>query len=81
MSAAVANFSWLETRVNPNDLYGGGQSDDIFTTQPTLTGAVYMVPDTPGLGIEIDEAALTREAFKFCEAPHLKSRDGSVTNW
>ena len=81
MSAAVANFSWLETRVNPGDLYGGGAGDDIFTTQPRLSGAVYPVTDAPGLGIEIDEAALTRESFKFWEAPHLKRRDGSVTNW
>ena len=81
LSAAVANFSWLETRVNPNDLYGGGQTDDIFTTQPRLTGAVYPVNAAPGLGIEINEAALTRESFKFWEAPHLKRRDGSVTNW
>ena len=80
-SAAVANFSWLETRVNPNDLYGGGGADDVFTLQPKLQGAVYPVPDTPGLGIEIDEKALTRESFKFWEAPHLKRRDGSVTNW
>jgi galactonate dehydratase len=81
MSAAVANFSWLETRVNANDLYGGGQTDDVFTLQPKLDGVVYPVTDTPGLGIEIDEKALTREAFKFWEAPHLKRRDGSVTNW
>ena len=27
MSAAVANFSWLETRVNPDDLYGDGGAD------------------------------------------------------
>jgi galactonate dehydratase len=80
-SAAVANFAWLETRVNPNDLYGGGQSDDIFTLQPKLTGAVYPVPSTPGLGIEVNEQALARESFKFWEAPHLKRRDGSVTNW
>ena len=80
-SAAVANFSWLETRVNPDDLYGGGQSDDIFITQPALTGAVYPVNPAPGLGIEIDEAALTRESFRFWEAPHLNRRDGSVTNW
>ncbi len=80
-SAAVANFSWLETRVNPDDLYGGGGADDVFTLQPKLQGAVYPVPDTPGLGIEIDEKALTRESFKFWEAPHLKRRDGSVTNW
>ena len=81
MSAAVANFSWLETRVNANDLYGGGQTDDVFALQPKLDGVVYPVTDTPGLGIEIDEKALTREAFKFWEAPHLKRRDGSVTNW
>ena len=80
-SAAVANFAWLETRVNPGDLYGGGQSDDVFTRQPRLQGAVYPVDSAPGLGIEIDEKALTREAFKFWEAPHLKRRDGSVTNW
>jgi galactonate dehydratase len=81
MSAAVANFSWLETRVNPDDLYGGGLSDDVFTRQPRLSGAVYPVDDAPGLGIEIDEAALTRESFKFWEAPHLRRHDGSVTNW
>ncbi len=80
-SAAVANFAWLETRVNPNDLYGGGANDDVFTRQPKLTGAVYKVDSAPGLGIEIDEKALTRESFKFWEAPHLKRRDGSVTNW
>lgn len=80
-AAAVPNFSWLETRVNPDDLYGGGQSDDVFITQPKLTGAVYPVSDTPGLGIEIDEDRLTHEAFRFWEAPHLKRPDGSVTNW
>jgi galactonate dehydratase len=80
-SSAVANFAWLETRVNADDLYGGNNSDDVFLQQPKLKGAVYEVPDTPGLGIEIDEKALTREKFRFWEAPHLKRRDGSVTNW
>ena len=80
-SAAVANFAWLETRVKADDLYGAGAVDDVFTTRPMMQGAVYPVPDTPGLGIEIDEKALTREAFRFWEAPHLKRRDGSVTNW
>ena len=80
-SAAVANFAWLETRVNPNDLYGSGQTDDIFTLQPKLTGAVYPVNPAPGLGVEVNEAALVKESFRFWEAPHLKRRDGSVTNW
>jgi galactonate dehydratase len=80
-AAAVPNFAWLETRVNADDLYGGGQTDDVFITQPKLEGAVYPVPDTPGLGIEIDEDRLTHEAFRFWEAPHLRRPDGSVTNW
>ncbi|MDP8997631.1 MAG: mandelate racemase/muconate lactonizing enzyme family protein [Pseudomonadota bacterium] len=81
LSAAVANFSWLECRVSPGDLYAGGVGDDVFTRQPRLQGAVFPVDDACGLGIEIDEKALTRESFKFWEAPHLKRRDGSVTNW
>ena len=43
--------------------------------------AVYPVTDAPGLGIEVNEALLHTESFKFWEAPHLKRRDGSVTNW
>lgn len=81
LSAAVSNFAWLETRTSADDLYGGAPADDIFVQQPKLRGAVYEVPDSPGLGIEIDEKALVRESFRFWEAPHLKRRDGSVTNW
>ncbi len=80
-SAAVANFAWLETRANPADLYGGGLDEDVFPVQPRREGAVYPVPDAPGLGIEVDEKLLARESFRFWEAPHLKRRDGSVTNW
>ncbi len=80
-SAAVANFSWLETRATPQDLYGGGMADDMFPVQPRLDGAAYPVTDAPGLGIEVNEALLDRESFRFWEAPHLSRRDGSVTNW
>jgi len=80
-SAAVPNFSWLETRANPTDLYSGNPGDDLFPTQPVLDGVVFRVPDGPGLGIEVNEALLSQESFRFWEAPHLKRRDGSVTNW
>ena len=80
-SAAVPNFSWLETRANPTDLYSGNPGDDLFPTQPQLDGVVFRVPDGPGLGIEVNEALLSQESFRFWEAPHLKRRDGSVTNW
>ena len=46
-----------------------------------MIGANYVVPDAPGLGVDVDEAALTREAFRFWEAPHLRRKDGSYTNW
>ena len=49
--------------------------------QPTLDGATFAVGDAPGLGIKVDEAAISKQSFKFWEAPHLRRRDGSVTNW
>ena len=80
-AAAVANFAWLETRAWPGELYHGFDDAGIFTTQPRLNGAVYDVSDAPGLGVEVDEALVKKQSFKFWEAPHLRRADGSVTNW
>lgn len=80
-AAAVPNFAWLETRASPAESYLGFFDSEIFPTQPRLDGATYPVPDGPGLGVEVDEALVTRQTFAFWEAPHLKRRDGSVTNW
>ncbi len=57
-SAAVANFSWLECRASPAELYNHGENSDIFPVQMQLDGAHYPVPDTPGLGIEVNEELL-----------------------
>ena len=80
-AAAVANFSWLETRASPGELYHGFDDAGIFTTQPRLNGAVYDVSEAPGLGVEVDEVLVKKQSFKFWEAPHLRRTDGSVTNW
>ncbi|AZO43310.1 mandelate racemase/muconate lactonizing enzyme family protein [Mesorhizobium sp. M7D.F.Ca.US.005.01.1.1] len=80
-SAAVANFAWLETRASPGELYHGFDDAGIFPVQPKLTDAVYEVGDAPGLGVEVDEALVKKQSFKFWEAPHLRRTDGSVTNW
>jgi galactonate dehydratase len=80
-SAAAPNFSWLETRASPGELYHGFGDGSIFPVQPQLRGAVYDVPTAPGLGVEVDEEAVKRQTFKFWEAPHLRRNDGSVTNW
>jgi galactonate dehydratase len=80
MAAAVANFAWLECRASPVEALGF-DSSEIFPVQPRLDGAAYVVPDGPGLGVEVDEAAAAKQTFRFWEAPHLRRADGSFTNW
>jgi galactonate dehydratase len=79
LAAAVPNLAWLETRAPEVRL--GFDDADVFPVQPRLDGVDYPVGDLPGLGIEVNEAALQKESFRFWEAPHLTRRDGSVTNW
>lgn len=81
MAAAVPNFSWLECRASPVETHLGFDNSEVFPVQPRLEGAFYPVSDTPGLGVEVDEARLTRDPFRPWEAPHLVRRDGSYTNW
>jgi galactonate dehydratase len=59
----------------------GFDSSEFFPVQPRLEGACYLVPGAPGLGIEVNEELIKRQTFKFWQAPNLKRRDGSVTNW
>jgi galactonate dehydratase len=80
-AAAVANFAWLETRASPGELYHGFDDAEMFPSQLRLDGAVYPVPEGPGLGVEVDEALVRSQGFRFWEAPHLRRTDGSVTNW
>jgi galactonate dehydratase len=81
LSAAVPNFFALEVRANATDLYAGTPTAELFPQMPMLDGAVFRVPDGPGLGVEVNEEKLAADSFRFWEAPHLKRRDGSVTNW
>ena len=81
LAASVANFSWLECRSSPVEKHLGFDSSDFFPVQPRLEGAHYIVSDAPGLGVEVDEERVLRESFRFWEAPHLRRRDGSFTNW
>ena len=78
--AAVANFSWLETRSSPAEKLGFDNAE-FFPVQPRIENAIYVVSDAPGLGVEVNEDLIKLQSFKFWEAPHLKRQDGSVTNW
>ncbi len=55
--------------------------DEVFPVQPRLEGTWHRVPEGPGLGVEVNEEAVSEQTFKFWEAPHLHRRDGSHTNW
>ncbi len=80
LGMAVPNWSWAETRQSPVEALGF-HDPDLFPVQVPLEGAVYVVPDTPGLGVEVDEAALRATKPEPVEPPHLHRPDGSVTNW
>ncbi len=80
LGAAVPNFAWLEVRVSPTE-NTGRYDDEMFPVQPKLDGNGFPVSDRPGLGVDVNEALATKEAFKFWEPPHLHRRDGSYTNW
>lgn len=80
LAAAVPNFAWMEVRSSPTEQLGFSNTD-VFPVQPVQDGPKILVPDAPGLGVEVDEERAARDAFRFWEAPHLHRRDGSVTNW
>lgn len=80
MAAAVPNFSWLETRQSPVESLGF-HDPALFPVQVQLEGPVYVVPDAPGLGIEVNEEAIRNQNPAHVEPPHLSRPDGSVTNW
>ena len=46
-----------------------------------FTGEVGVCIATSGLGVDVDEAIIERQSFRFSEPPHLRRRDGSYTNW
>ena len=80
LGAAVPNFTWLEynrSRFRPQPQI----ERDLFPNAPELDGTSFVVPTTPGLGIEVDESLLGREEFRAWNPPILRRRDGSFTNW
>jgi galactonate dehydratase len=80
LAAAVPNFAWLEVRSSPTEA-GQFYDPDWFPVQAQQDGARYIVPDAPGLGVEFNEERAKAAEFRYWEAPHLRRRDGSYTNW
>jgi L-alanine-DL-glutamate epimerase-like enolase superfamily enzyme len=75
-------LDWLEVWDGP-DGERRWEPDEVSPVIPMLAKdhVSYDLPAAPGLGVEFDEAAATREPFKLWNVPNLKRRDGSVQNW
>jgi galactonate dehydratase len=80
LACAAANVAWLEIFETAPDERGQFYDREVYPVQPEIVGDRLYLADRPGLGVEVDEDALG-EAFRFAEFPHLRRRDGSVTNW
>ncbi|UWQ19921.1 mandelate racemase/muconate lactonizing enzyme family protein [Jannaschia sp. M317] len=81
LCAAVPNFSWVETRQSPVESLGF-HDPALFPVQVPMEGPDYVLTDTPGLGVEVDEDAIRAAPQpEHFEPPHLRHPDGSVTNW
>ena len=76
LCAAIPNFALLEynwhTRARPPELFPQGHD---------IEGDAFPLPEAPGLGVTLNEDALADHPTVFWEAPHLRRRDGSYTNW
>jgi len=81
LAAAIPNFAWLECRDTPVESCGF-DAPDFFDGAPGLDGACYRIPTRPGLGVEVDEAALRASPAVMAPASPLLTRpDGAVANW
>ncbi|WP_293856121.1 mandelate racemase/muconate lactonizing enzyme family protein [uncultured Alsobacter sp.] len=79
-AAVVPNFAWLEynqSRFRP----ASPIEKEIFLTAPKLEGTFFPISHAPGIGIEINEEVLKRDAFRHWNPPMLSRHDGSHTNW
>ncbi len=59
----------------------GFDNATLFPGQVRMEGAFYVVPDGPGLGVEVNEEEFAKMPFDYSEPPHLRRSDGSFTNW
>ncbi|EWH09220.1 mandelate racemase/muconate lactonizing protein [Catenovulum agarivorans DS-2] len=76
--ASINNLAWLELPPYDGDM---SDYDNYFINRPQLSGTVFKVDDTPGLGIDVRESLIADLPFKFWEPPRLHKTDGSYTNW
>ncbi len=76
LCSAIPNFALLEYNWHTRD-----RPPELFPTGMDIEVDAFPLPAAPGLGVTLNEEALTDYPFEFWEAPHWRRRDGSYTNW
>ena len=82
LAAAVPNFAWLEIRTRrPRPALADDRDPVPGPAAPGRPAPV--VTDAPGLGVEVDEAAVIAASTTnhWNPFPQFRRRDGSVQNW
>lgn len=75
LCTAVPNFGVLELSWRP------GGMGEVVKGGPTLEGGHLIPSESPGLGVELDEAAVESQPFERWELMHLKREDGAFADW
>lgn len=61
--------------------FGSDQSNEVFSYDLTLRDGMLHVGDTPGLGVDFDEAAAAKYPFKRSYLPVSRLEDGTLWSW
>ena len=58
-----------------------GYLADVFPNQLRFEDGYLLLPEGPGLGVEMNEEAIGDHRFQISTPTELRRDDGSVTNW
>lgn len=76
LDLATSNFAVQECARIPGEVLA-----ELFPQQVPFQDGFMLVPDQPGLGIVLDESALSKYPVMPGDCPRLHRADGSFTNW
>jgi galactonate dehydratase len=76
LCCACNNVTWMECRPEFSEAAG-----EVFPVTAEREGPAYLLPQRPGLGVEMDLEAARQHPMRMHEHPHLRRPDGSYTNW
>lgn len=70
LAAVIPNFAYLETMMNDVPWRG-----DVVREHAVIENGEMLIPDTPGLGIDLDEEAAGAHPYVFKAPAHFRKRE------